>query len=149
LASYSSFKLEHTLTVATDSLGTPGTIYRAKILAVNKEDIKSLHSNECLFALGALPSQPSAVTKNDQLSGALSIYVEWSKLQSETLPVLGYMLYADTGKNDDLRLIYDGSTNPQIAYFVYTAASNEGEALNNAYSYRFQVAGVNFNGEGT
>lgn len=36
LASYSSFKLEHTLTVATDALSTPGTIYRVKILAVNQ-----------------------------------------------------------------------------------------------------------------
>ena len=80
LVSYSSFKLEHTLTVATDSLGSPGTIYRVKLLAVNEESIKSEFSNELLFRLGALPSQPLQVFKNDQLSAASQIYVEWTKL---------------------------------------------------------------------
>ena len=56
LASYSSFKPSHTLTVAADALAAPGTVYRVKILAVNKENIKSELSNELIFALGALPS---------------------------------------------------------------------------------------------
>jgi len=53
------------------------------------------------------------------------------------LPVLGYKLYVDTGKNDDIRLVYDGSTNPQIISFVYTRETNDGEELNSAFLYRF------------
>jgi hypothetical protein len=56
LTSYSSFKPLHTLTVVADALAAPGTVYRVKILAVNKESIKSELSNELIFALGALPS---------------------------------------------------------------------------------------------
>jgi len=51
--------------------------------------------------------------------------------------VLGYKLYVDTGKNDDIRLIYDGSTNPQINSFSYTRETNDGEELNSAFEYRF------------
>ena len=47
------------------------------------------------------------------MSGTNTIYVQWSPLTSDTLQILGYKLYADSGKNDDLRLIYDGRTNPQ------------------------------------
>ncbi len=31
-------------------------------------------------------------------------------MMSDTLPVLGYRVYADNGKNDKLRLVYDGSS---------------------------------------
>jgi hypothetical protein len=62
-------------------------IYRVKILAVNEEGIKSEFSNECHFALGSLPSKPALVTKNDLLSGAEFIYVEWKRITTDTLMI--------------------------------------------------------------
>ena len=50
--------------------------------------------------------------------------VKWSGVEGETLPVLGYKLYANAGRNDDLRLIYDGSSNAQITQFDFDAESN-------------------------
>ena len=95
-----------------DSLGEPGTLYRVKILAVNDKGLKSAFSNDCIFALASLPARPNAVFKNNDLSTSDSIYVQWQRVTVGTLPILGYKLYADTGRNDDLRLIYDGSFDP-------------------------------------
>jgi hypothetical protein len=148
LPSYSTFKSEHTLDRDVDLLGDPGTIYRAKILAVNEEGLKSESSNECLFALGALPSQPNQVRKDSIRSSGEAIFVEWDKITTDTLMVLGYKLYADSGRNEPLHLVYDGSNNPQISEFSFEKASNLNETINNKLWYRFQVAAVNFNGEG-
>lgn len=62
--------------------------------------------------------------------------------------IQGYKFYADSGLSDPLRLIYDGSSNPQITYFNFDKSSNEGVQLSNQLTYRFQVSAVNFNGEG-
>ena len=51
--------------------------------------------------------------------------------------ILGYRLYADTGRNDALRLIYDGSSNPQISEFNYTSVINQGIQLDTRLYYRF------------
>lgn len=148
LTSYSTFSAQHTIDVATDGLGATGTIYRVKVLAVNEEGLKSEYSNECLFSLGALPSKPSMVTKNSYLSSGEAIYVEWDKITTDSLAVLGYKLYADSGKNDPLRLVYDGSFNPQVAEYSFEAIDSLGESLDTQLWYRFQVSAVNFNGEG-
>lgn len=74
-----------------------------------------------MFALGGLPSQPVNVRKDSLLSSGSSIVVKWDSINTNTLNVLGYRLYADTGKNDDLRLVYDGSTDPQTLSFTYTS----------------------------
>lgn len=107
------------------------------MLAVNEDGMKSEFSNECLFKLGALPSQPNMITKNDDLSTGEAIYVQWDKITSDTLKVLGYKLYADTGRNDPLRLVYDGSSNPQISEFSFERANNLNETINNKLWYRF------------
>jgi len=62
--------------------------------------------------------------------------------------VQGYKFYADSGLNDPLRLVYDGSSNPQINYFNFDKSANEAVELSNQLTYRFQVTAVNFNGEG-
>jgi len=65
-----------------------------------------------MFALGSLPSKPINVQKDALLSTESTIVVKWESMSSTTLDVLGYRVYADTGKNDNLRLVYDGSTDP-------------------------------------
>jgi hypothetical protein len=106
ITSYSTFLAQFTLTVETDALGAPGTLYRVKVRAVNKLNMKSEFSNDLVFRLGALPSQQNEVSKNSLLSGAQSIYIEWVPITTDTLPVLGYKLYADTGHNDDMAVIF-------------------------------------------
>jgi hypothetical protein len=59
LDSYTTFSKEHTLTVASDGLGAPGTLYRFKIRAVNEDGVTSDFSNEAMFYFASLPSQPS------------------------------------------------------------------------------------------
>ena len=107
------------------------------MLAVNEENIKSEFSNDCIFALASLPSQPNQVAKNDQLSSSDTIFVEWDSITTDTLRVLGYRLYADTGRNDDMRMIYDGSTDPQQTYYAYTKVSNLGQPIERDLFYRF------------
>lgn len=142
------FQPQFTIDAVTDGLDAPGTLYKVKMLAVNEAGLKSVFSNDCLFALGSLPSQPSQVRKNNKLSSADIIYVHWDKITTDSLLVQGYRLYADTGRNDPLRLVYDGSTNPQVTAISYTAVQNLGESLKNSLFYRFQVSAVNVNGEG-
>jgi hypothetical protein len=94
------------LTVDTDNLGAPGTLYRVKISAVNEEGMSSDFSNEFLFKLGSLPSKPAQVNKNDAESSGESIYLEWDMITEDTLPVLGYKLYANTGRNEPLTMVF-------------------------------------------
>jgi hypothetical protein len=138
----------HTIDAVTDGLDAPGTIYRVKISAVNEEGLKSDYSNECLFALASLPSKPNSVRKDSSLSSGEAIYLEWDKITADTLMVIGYKLYADSGTNDPLRLVYDGSSNSQITEFSFEAQHSFNEALDTQLWYRFQVAAINFNGEG-
>ena len=70
--------------------------------------------------MASLPSQPNVVYKNNDLSSGDDIFVEWEPITNNTLKILGYKLYADSGRNDPLRLVYDGSTNPQITQFSFT-----------------------------
>jgi len=51
--------------------------------------------------------------------------------------VQGYKLYADTGRNDPPRLVFDGSNNPQITEFTFDYKSNLGEAISSQLWYRF------------
>lgn len=89
-----------TLDKTEDSLGSPGTLYRVKILAVNEQAMTSDFSNELIFALGGLPSAPSHLGKDDVQSSGLEIGITWDKVTSETLEILGYKLYANSGRND-------------------------------------------------
>lgn len=119
-----------------------------KFLAVNEVGLKSDFSNELIFSLGSLPSQPNPIEKDPARSSGDSIMLKWDKITTDSLATLGYRLYADTGRNEPLRLIYDGSNNAQITEFLFTRAANRNETISSKLWYRFQVAAVNFNGEG-
>ena len=107
---YPSFAGIHTLTFANDGLGSPGTTYRLKFRAVNEDGTYSLFSSELIFALASLPMSPITLTKDLKNSAKDSIMVTWSFVLNETLPVLGYKLYANTGQKDAMRVVYDGSS---------------------------------------
>jgi hypothetical protein len=59
------------------------------------------------------------VRKNDEESTGDMIVVDWDLIDSDTLRILGYKLYANSGRNDNLRLVYDGSRNPQLTSFTF------------------------------
>lgn len=63
--------------------------------------------------------------------------IEWNKLTTDSLPTLGYKLYADTGRNEPLRVIYDGSNNAQISEFLFNKYSNKNETIDSKLWYRF------------
>lgn len=78
------------------------------------------------------------------MSGENSIAVYWNKITTDVLPVVGYKLYADSGLNDDFRLIYDGINQPESTSYVFVRGN-----LSTVLTYRFYVTAINFNGEGT
>jgi hypothetical protein len=84
-----------------------------KYRAENVDGQYSEFSKELIFALGSIPSAPSTPVKDDALSSKTSIALYWNKITTDTLPVTGYLLYADSGLNDDFRLAYDGSNQPE------------------------------------
>jgi hypothetical protein len=99
--------------------------------------------------LGSLPSKPSAPTKDITLSKAESIYIRWNKITTDTLMILGYNLYADSGRRDsDLRLVYSGINYPQVTSFEFSSTSNLDELVDYKKLYRFQLEALNFNGAG-
>jgi hypothetical protein len=93
---------------------------------VNTLGLLSEFSNELLFAVGSVPSQPATVQKDISRSGANNIFITWQPIISDTLMVQGYKFYADSGLSDPLRLVYDGSSNPQITYFNFDKSANDG-----------------------
>ncbi len=74
--------------------------------------------------------------------------MQWDFVTGETLPILGYQLFADTGLKDTMRLVYNGIGFPNTNSFEYTSTSNLGILLDSALFYKFQVRSVNFNGQG-
>lgn len=96
------------MTKLTDSLKDAGTIYRVKFRAVNELTKYSEFSLELVFALGSLPSTPSAPAKIIEESTKDAIMVSWPQVSGDSLPILGYRLYADSGQKNELRQVYDG-----------------------------------------
>lgn len=93
---------------------------------MNEEDGESEFSNELLFALGSIPATPQAPYKDIQGSSKTSILVKWDAVADETLPVLGYRLYADTGHRDEPRLVFDGVNLADTLMFLYDQDQNGG-----------------------
>jgi len=55
-------------------------------------------------------------------------------IKLDTIPVLGYKLYANTGRNEPLRLVYESDA--QISEFLYDSNAN-GERIDYQLVYRF------------
>jgi len=62
------------------------------------------------------------------------------------LPVLGYNLYADSGRFDSFRLVYNGINHPQVTWFNFNSTSNNNETVDYLKTYRFKLEALNFNG---
>ena len=91
-------------------------------------------SNELLFYFAPLPSQVASIRKDPSKSSSDSIAVQWDMIKLDTIPVLGYKLYANTGRNEPLRLVYESDA--QISEFLYDSDVN-GERIDYQLVYRF------------
>lgn len=63
--------------------------------------------------------------------------VTWVEITGDSLPITGYRLYADSGRKDELTLIYDGKNRAATTKFVFNSEANDGIALSNLLFYRF------------
>jgi len=73
--------------------------------------------------------------------------VTWDENTGDSLSIIGYRLYADTGMKDELKVVFDGKNKAAIRKFLFTSASTKGVSLNPLLFYRFQITAINFNGE--
>ena len=89
-------------------MGEPDTVYRVKFRAVNDLDKYSDFSQELIFALGSLPTTPDAPVKIIAESKSDAIMISWNEITNDSLAIIGYRLYADSGLKDELKLVYDG-----------------------------------------
>ena len=135
--SYTGFSATHTLTKLIDGLKQEGTIYRVKFRAINELGKYSAFSHEFVFALGSLPSTPSAPSKIIEESKQDAIMVSWPQVTGDALPLIGYRLYADTGHKDELSLVYDGNNRADTTKFLFNRLANSSVALSNLHYYRF------------
>ena len=119
VSDYSGSGLSYTLTNGTDfTANLAGTLYRIRIAAKNQNNQLSEYSEVLLAAIGGLPSKPTAPTKVLEESSATSIMINWDKITSDVLPIQGYKLYADSGRADNLVLVYDGSNSPGTNFIL-------------------------------
>jgi len=128
-----------TLTLGTDVTGSTGSLFRAKYIAKNEDGVYSEYSEELLFKMGGVPTAPGIPTKIIEESDSDQIAIEWTA-SSGDLPILGYLVYTDSGKDDDFMLVYDGTNSPDV--LSYTLSK-----LESTLTYRVYVTAVNFNGE--
>ena len=107
--------MSHTLTTAVDNI-TSYQEYRFRLMAVNLYG-QSDFSEELPAAIAPLPSQPAGLFKDQVLSTKTSIRVYWNKLP-DTLPAKGYILYMRDEASQTTSLVYDGSSNANILYYL-------------------------------
>lgn len=128
-----------TLTLGTDVTGSTGSLFRAKYIAKNEDNVYSEYSEELLFKMGGVPTAPGIPTKVVEDSDANQIAIKWTASGGD-LPILGYLVYADSGRDDEYSLVYDGTNSPDVLSFTL-------DEVESTLTYRIYVTAVNFNGE--
>ena len=119
-----------------------------RVLAINGvEDDNFADVSPYLVATAAdLPNPPTSVTRDDPPISKTAIEVHWSPVTeaAETggALVIGYRVYANTGIDDALAMVFDGSGSPSIRSFKHTG-------LVPGRRYWYQVASVSSVGEGS
>ncbi|CAL1153338.1 unnamed protein product [Cladocopium goreaui] len=118
-----------------------------RVLAINGvEDDNFADVSPYLVATAAnLPVPPASVTRDDPPSSKTAIEVMWTPVTSESdtggAMVIGYRVYANTGIDDSLSLVFDGSGSPSVRSFKHTG-------LTPGRRYWYQVSSVSSVGEG-
>lgn len=89
ITAYDGLSSTYTI-MSSDGLGSPGTLYRLKVRALNEDDIYSDASEVLVVALGSVPSAPAMPVKDIESSGSGKIALKWDPLTGGTLPIYGY-----------------------------------------------------------
>ncbi|CAE6952852.1 Ttn [Symbiodinium sp. KB8] len=119
-----------------------------RVLAINGvEDDNFADVSPYLVATAAdLPNPPTSVTRDDPPISKTAIEVHWSPVTdaAETggALVTGYRVYANTGIDDALAMVFDGSGSPSIRSFKHTG-------LVPGRRYWYQVTSLSSVGEGS
>ena len=105
----------------------------------------SAYSDSSRIGLGSLPPQvPSGPTRRldpvdaqDPWNSPTSVGLEWGPITGQVLGVSEYVLYLDQGLGQEAQSVYRGPLSEARA-----------ENLIPGYEYGFEVAAINYNGEG-
>ncbi len=114
----------------TAFLCNPGRKCKYRVLAINGvEDDNFADVSPYLVATAAnLPVPPATVTRDDPPTTKTAIEVQWSPVTSEAdtggALVIGYRVYANTGIDDALALVFDGSGSPSVRSFKHTGLTS-------------------------
>ena len=81
---YAGLTMSYFLDSTTNSLGSPGTIYRVRFVAINEDLVLGDYSDVLLVALGSLPSKPSTPTKTVSSSTSSTISIQWAEVTGDT-----------------------------------------------------------------
>lgn len=114
----------------TAFLCNPGRKCKYRVLAINGvEDDNFADVSPYLVATAAnLPVPPASVTRDDPPTTKTAIEVQWSPVTSEAdtggALVIGYRVYANTGIDDALTLVFDGSGSPSVRSFKHTGLTS-------------------------
>lgn len=92
----------------TTGLRAAGALHRIRVRAKNALGGLSEFSEALFVAVGPVPVAPAAPVKDVAKSGPGEIAVDWAPLAAAALPLTGYRLYSDLGRDDVFTLIYDG-----------------------------------------
>lgn len=84
--------------------------------------------------------KPLAPTVDRTQSSQTSLFVNWQKVTTGNMPVLGYRLNMIELANGNHVLVYDGSLNSEVTSYLV-------QGLSTGSYYAFHVTSVNFNGE--
>lgn len=132
ITSYLGTDMTFDVTVGNETNMTVGTEYRFYFTARNSLG-EGPESDISTFGLGSLPTAPSTPSILTEYSTRTSLFIEWSELTGQDLPVEGYRLYGED-------LIYDGFNQPST--FAYNVTN-----LTTGESYSFYIIAKNVNGE--
>lgn len=127
------------------SLGlTVGAIYKFTHRALNAIS-ESDFSTEISIGLIDLPAQVTGVTKLSILSSRTTVTLTWDLVADDVAPagvIKGYRVYMVTPDSNDEILVFDGEGQAHVNSATITD-------LTESYEYKFTIAAVNYNGEGT
>ncbi|CEL98343.1 unnamed protein product [Vitrella brassicaformis CCMP3155] len=124
----------------TDNTVSPGVVYQYRVYGVNGVGDGSVKGDRSAYTI--IPASnplaaPASLARDSPPSSSTAITATWSSVTGAT----GYRLYADTGLNDALTLVYDGTSKPSVLTYTHSG-------LITGRTYRFAVSTLDNAGEG-
>ena len=125
----------------------PSRKCKYRVLAINGvEDNNFADVSPYLVATAAnLPIAPASLSRDAPPSSKTAIEVQWPPVTCDPVTgcavVVGYRVYANSGIDDSLSLVFDGTGSPSVRSFRHTG-------LSSGRRYWYQVSSISSVGEG-